>query len=135
MLPHKGGATTRTGRCARPPKSPFRVLAAGRLIRLGHGPPKCVQTNPQGPAAAAGGVLLANTGFNSSEWLDAIPADRVGEIHLAGHSLDAEGTLLIDSHDAPSALKSGSFTSSSSLASDHARRSSSATATSPRSRS
>ena len=42
-----------------------------------------------------------NTGFSATEWLDAIPADRVGEIHLAGHSRDAEGTLLIDSHDAP----------------------------------
>ena len=30
-----------------------------------------------------------------------IPAICIGEIHLAGHSLDAEGTLLIDSHDAP----------------------------------
>jgi uncharacterized protein (UPF0276 family) len=42
-----------------------------------------------------------NTGFDAPEWLDSIPADRVGEIHLAGHSLDAEGTLLIDSHDEP----------------------------------
>ena len=41
-----------------------------------------------------------NTGFDASAWLDAIPAVRVGEIHLAGHSLDAEGSLLIDSHDA-----------------------------------
>lgn len=42
-----------------------------------------------------------NTGFIASEWLDAIPDGRVGEIHLAGHSLDAEGSLLINSHDAP----------------------------------
>src|SRR4051812_34496191 len=42
-----------------------------------------------------------NTGFSAPEWLDAMPADRVGEIHLAGHSVDAEGTLLIDSHDEP----------------------------------
>jgi uncharacterized protein len=42
-----------------------------------------------------------NVGYDSSEWLAAIPAERVGEIHLAGHSLDAEGTLLIDSHDQP----------------------------------
>ena len=41
-----------------------------------------------------------NTGFDAADWLEAIPAERVGEIHLAGHSLDAEGTLLIDSHDA-----------------------------------
>jgi hypothetical protein len=42
-----------------------------------------------------------NIGYDPSEWLAAIPAERVGEVHLAGHSLDAEGTLLIDSHDEP----------------------------------
>jgi uncharacterized protein (UPF0276 family) len=41
-----------------------------------------------------------NTGFDAGAWLDAISAERVGEIHLAGHSLDANGSLLIDSHDA-----------------------------------
>lgn len=42
-----------------------------------------------------------NVAFDPCAWLDAIPSDHVGEIHLAGHSLDAEGTLLIDSHDEP----------------------------------
>ena len=42
-----------------------------------------------------------NLGFDPVAWLDAIPADYVGEIHVAGHSLDAAGTLLIDSHDEP----------------------------------
>ena len=42
-----------------------------------------------------------NVGFDPTAWLDAIPAEQVSEIHLAGHSLDAEGTLLIDSHDEP----------------------------------
>jgi uncharacterized protein (UPF0276 family) len=42
-----------------------------------------------------------NSGFVASEWLDAIPAGRVGEIHLAGHSLDFEGALLIKNDDAP----------------------------------
>jgi uncharacterized protein (UPF0276 family) len=42
-----------------------------------------------------------NVGFDASAWLHTIPAHHVGEIHLAGHSLDAEGTLLIDSHDEP----------------------------------
>jgi uncharacterized protein (UPF0276 family) len=42
-----------------------------------------------------------NVGFNAAEWLHSIPAERVGEIHLAGHSRDTEGTLLIDSHDEP----------------------------------
>ena len=41
-----------------------------------------------------------NLGFDAAAWLEAIPAQVVGEIHLAGHSLDSEGTLLIDSHDA-----------------------------------
>jgi len=42
-----------------------------------------------------------NLGFDAAAWLDEITAKLVGEIHLAGHMLDGEGTLLIDSHDAP----------------------------------
>jgi len=42
-----------------------------------------------------------NLGYDPSAWLYDLPAERIGEIHLAGHSIDAEGTLLIDSHDAP----------------------------------
>jgi hypothetical protein len=42
-----------------------------------------------------------NLGFDAAIWLEEIPAKLVGEIHLAGHTLDSEGTLLIDSHDAP----------------------------------
>jgi uncharacterized protein (UPF0276 family) len=41
-----------------------------------------------------------NIGFDAGGWLSEIPANLVGEIHLAGHSLDADGRLLIDSHDA-----------------------------------
>lgn len=48
-------------------------------------------------------VSAANLGFSPEARLDAIPADLIGEIHLAGHSQDAdpESGLLIDSHDAP----------------------------------
>ena len=42
-----------------------------------------------------------NTGFDAGAWLDSIPADYIGEIHLAGYSADAAGDLLIDSHDEP----------------------------------
>ena len=42
-----------------------------------------------------------NVGFDAAQWLSEIPAKLVGEIHLAGHSVDANGQLLIDSHDAP----------------------------------
>ena len=42
-----------------------------------------------------------NLGYDPAAWLDDIPAKYIGEIHLAGHSLDAEGSLLIDSHDEP----------------------------------
>ena len=42
-----------------------------------------------------------NLDFDAAAWLKAVPADHVGEVHLAGHSLDDEGSLLIDSHDAP----------------------------------
>lgn len=40
-----------------------------------------------------------NLGFDAAAWLSAIPAHLVGEVHLAGHTPDAEGSLLIDSHD------------------------------------
>ena len=40
-----------------------------------------------------------NIGFDAAGWLLEIPAKLVGEVHLAGHSLDADGALLIDSHD------------------------------------
>jgi uncharacterized protein (UPF0276 family) len=42
-----------------------------------------------------------NLGYDPAAWLEAIPNKLVGEIHLAGHTIDAEGALLIDSHDAP----------------------------------
>lgn len=42
-----------------------------------------------------------NLGYAPSAWLDAIPPKLIGEIHLAGHSVDAEAGLLIDSHDKP----------------------------------
>ncbi|QYC09291.1 MNIO family bufferin maturase [Brevundimonas nasdae] len=48
-------------------------------------------------------VSAANMGFSAENWIDRIPADLVGEIHLAGHRPDAAlgEALLIDSHDAP----------------------------------
>ena len=48
-------------------------------------------------------VSARNTGFSAEEYLDAFPAARVSEIHLAGHRADARlgDRLLIDSHDAP----------------------------------
>jgi uncharacterized protein (UPF0276 family) len=42
-----------------------------------------------------------NVGYDAAEWLAAIPERYVGEIHLAGYSIDPEGSLLIDSHDEP----------------------------------
>jgi uncharacterized protein (UPF0276 family) len=42
-----------------------------------------------------------NLGFDAQRWLESIPPSLIGEIHLAGHVVDAEGSLLIDSHDAP----------------------------------
>lgn len=46
-------------------------------------------------------VSAHNLGFDAGAWLDAFPAEHVGEIHLAGHSADAMLDLLIDSHDRP----------------------------------
>jgi len=44
-------------------------------------------------------VSAHNHGFDPRAYLDALPVERVGQIHLAGHT--AEGDLLIDTHDAP----------------------------------
>lgn len=44
-------------------------------------------------------VSSFNHGFDPLEYLNAIPKDRVGQIHLAGHSNN--GTHLVDTHDAP----------------------------------
>jgi uncharacterized protein (UPF0276 family) len=41
-------------------------------------------------------VSSKNLGFDAQAFIDGLPADRVGEIHLAGHS--QTGTLLIDDH-------------------------------------
>ncbi len=45
-------------------------------------------------------VSGTNHGFDPKVYLDAIPADRVRQIHLAGHSTGRDG-LLIDTHDQP----------------------------------
>lgn len=44
-------------------------------------------------------VSAHNHGFSAETYLDAIPADRVVQIHLAGHTLKDEGYRL-DTHDA-----------------------------------
>lgn len=44
-------------------------------------------------------VSAANHGFDAGSYLAGIPADRVGQIHLAGHSQGRD--LLIDTHDRP----------------------------------
>jgi len=44
-------------------------------------------------------VSSVNHGFSARAYIDRLPADRVRQIHLAGHSA-ADG-LLIDTHDAP----------------------------------
>ncbi len=44
-------------------------------------------------------VSAHNHGFDAETYLDAIPAARVFQLHLAGHS--EQGPLLIDTHDHP----------------------------------
>ena len=44
-------------------------------------------------------VSARNHGFDPDAYLAGIPADRVGQFHLAGHS--DHGTHLLDTHDAP----------------------------------
>lgn len=45
-------------------------------------------------------VSAANHGFDPLAYLNGIPADRVRQVHLAGHSAGRDG-LLIDTHDHP----------------------------------
>lgn len=45
-------------------------------------------------------VSATNHGFDAQDYLAGIPADRVRQIHLAGHSAGRDG-LLIDTHDHP----------------------------------
>jgi uncharacterized protein len=44
-------------------------------------------------------VSSVNHGFDALAYLDALPAERIQQIHLAGHS--QRGPYLIDTHDAP----------------------------------
>ena len=44
-------------------------------------------------------VSAVNHGFDANEFLRAMPADRVRQIHLAGHT--AHGDHLVDTHDHP----------------------------------
>ncbi|MCA9667337.1 MAG: DUF692 domain-containing protein [Myxococcales bacterium] len=44
-------------------------------------------------------VSAHNHGFDAGAYVDAIPAARIGQIHLAGHS--DQGDYLFDSHDGP----------------------------------
>lgn len=48
-------------------------------------------------------VSAANNGFDAGTYLDAVPLDAVGEIHLAGHlaQLVDGRTLLLDDHGGP----------------------------------
>jgi uncharacterized protein (UPF0276 family) len=48
-------------------------------------------------------VSANNLGHSAEAWLDAVPAEAVGEIHLAGHAADQRlgQALLIDTHGAP----------------------------------
>jgi len=44
-------------------------------------------------------VSAINHNFNPEEYLAALPAEHIGQIHLAGHS--NKGTYLLDTHDGP----------------------------------
>ena len=48
-------------------------------------------------------VSARNHGFDARRYIDAIPPDLVGEIHLAGHSVESYGghQIVVDTHSAP----------------------------------
>ena len=46
-------------------------------------------------------VNAVNHGFDPLDWLAAVPAQRVGEIHLAGYEHDPQVDMLVDTHSSP----------------------------------
>lgn len=48
-------------------------------------------------------VSAVNLGFDAKDYIDALPPELIGEIHLAGHSVDQvnKRTMLIDNHVGP----------------------------------
>lgn len=46
-------------------------------------------------------VSAANLGFAAEAYLDALPRERVVQLHVAGHTRESDGARLIDSHGAP----------------------------------
>ena len=46
-------------------------------------------------------VSSVNHGFDPMEYVEGIPADRVWQFHLAGHTANESGRILIDTHDQP----------------------------------
>ncbi len=46
-------------------------------------------------------VSACNHGFDPEHYLAGVPPERVWQIHLAGHTSDPSGRILIDTHDMP----------------------------------
>lgn len=47
-------------------------------------------------------VSAANVGYDAGAYIDALPVELIGEIHVAGHAPDeADERLLIDNHGTP----------------------------------
>lgn len=46
-------------------------------------------------------VSSVNHSFDPQTYLEGVPVERVQQFHLAGHTLNRTGTLLIDTHDQP----------------------------------
>ncbi|BAO45280.1 MNIO family bufferin maturase [Thiolapillus brandeum] len=46
-------------------------------------------------------VSSINHGFDPMQYIRGVPSDRVWQIHLAGHTTNASGKIMIDTHDMP----------------------------------
>lgn len=46
-------------------------------------------------------VSSVNHGFDPMKYVNGVPADRVWQFHLAGHTTSESGRILIDTHDQP----------------------------------
>ncbi len=46
-------------------------------------------------------VSAVNHGFDPHDYVEGVPVERVWQFHLAGHTTNASGKILIDTHDQP----------------------------------
>ena len=98
-----GEAGPGRARAAARPREPLDLprLRRARRCRSGSSWRACATTAGCGLLLDVNNVYVSafNHGFDPRQYIDAIPADRVVQVHLAGHT--NHGTHILDTHDGP----------------------------------